>query len=203
MWGWKTGTGPAPPCGSPHTARHKACSVLRKRKSREPTKGRGFCSAPVTGLPNPYPLRDGRSVVHASTVGNQATHAVAFSTPIRGRHAAQSSTPCLAHSRPSTAPPALPRWVPARWGLPPARTPSPTRRAQSRPRRACPLDRPFLLTLPTPGSAKPGAASRAVFRRYSMTGFDGFLHRLAMRGGLGHLGTQNEIREGFGRNLIS
>ena len=174
MRGWTTGQGPAPPCGSPHTARHKACSVLRKRKSREPNKGRGFCSAPVTGLPNPYPLRDGRSVVHARTVGNQATQAVAFFTPIRGRHAAQSSTPCLAHSRPSTAPPALPRWVPARWGLPPARTPSPTRRAQSRPRRACPLNRSLSTAVSGRCIAKPGVPCPGVLWVGSVTGFDGF-----------------------------
>ena len=126
----------------------------------------------------------------------KATHAVAFFAPVQRLMHWHAPPRTRATFGPSTA---------LLWPFPqPSRPKLPPRRgARSRPRLAYPLDRPFLLTLPTPGSAKPGAASRAVFRRYSMTGFDGFLHRLAMRGGLGHLGTQNEIREGFGRNLIS
>lgn len=74
----------------------------------------------------------------------------------------------------STAPPGLPRWVPARGCPPPAQTPSPTRRAQSRPRRAYPLDGAFPPTLPTLCCARRVAASRSVLEAFRMTGFDGF-----------------------------
>jgi hypothetical protein len=46
--------------------------------------------------------------------------------------------------------------------------------AQWRPRLTCPLNSPFLSTLPTMDGARRGAASMLIFELLRVTGFDGF-----------------------------
>lgn len=60
-------------------------------------------------------------------------------------------------------------------GPPHARTPIKGASAQSRPRRACPLNVSISTALPALGSARPSAGLLGVFRVLGVTGFDGLL----------------------------
>src|SRR5450830_251857 len=74
-----------------------------------------------------------------------------------------------------------------------------THGARTRPRRALGLNRPLLTTLPTLGSARPGAASRTIFGATQMTGFHG---PRPGAGGNAPPGSRWQIRERFGENPI-
>ena len=118
----------------------------------------------------------GQAAQHPSQ-RTKATHAVAFFAPVqRLMHWHVTAHRTRATFGASTALP-WPFPQPFRPKLPPRRG------AQSRPRLAPGLNGPVLTTPPSLGIARPGAASRPVLVRFHMTGFDGFLHRLAMREG--------------------
>lgn len=79
--------------------------------------------------------------------------------------------PCCACQR--RAPTQLPKHA-CMASVPQAMTPN-YPGAQSRPRRACPLKGPFLLTLPTMVKTRRGAVLRSISVAFFVTTFDGFL----------------------------